>query len=352
MRYEGWMIAVLRQSPSPSPPACLRSSDLCHWIYDETGIRWLASSSYYVLVKPAQILLIVVLAVVIRFVLHRVINRLIHRTVGGSVPAILRPLKERLAGSLADGAVVFTERRRQRAEAIGSVLRSFTTALVFSIAGLMILAQLGMDLAPVLASAGIAGIALGFGAQSLVKDVLAGLSMLLEDQYGVGDVIDVGEASGTVEAVGLRTTTIRDARGVVWYIRNGEIVRVGNKSQGWAVVMVDVPIGFASVDRAMEVIRTAADELAHDETFAEDLIEPPTVLGVEQLSVDGAVLRTTVKVAPAAQWRVGRELRLRLTEALNRAGIASQLGSSLRYVRPAIGPEGSSGGPADPIAGQ
>ncbi len=119
-----------------------------------------------------------------------------------------------------------------------------------------------MELAPLLASAGIAGVALGFGAQNLVKDFIAGLFMLLEDQYGVGDVIDVGDVSGTVEAVGLRITTIRDARGVLWYIRNGEIIRVGNRSQGWAVVVVDVPVGFAGVEEATDVLETAAATMA------------------------------------------------------------------------------------------
>jgi small conductance mechanosensitive channel len=236
---------------------------------------------------------------------------------------------------LQDATSIVPERRRQRAEAIGSVLRSFTTVTVYSLAALLILGQLGVNLGPLLASAGIVGVALGFGAQTLVKDLIAGLFMLLEDQYGVGDVVDVGEASGTVEAVGLRITTIRDARGVLWYIRNGEIVKVGNKSQGWAMVVVDVPIGYASVDRAVEVLREAAAGLAEDPEFAEDLIEPPDVLGVEQLTVDGAVLRTTVKTASDAQWRIGRELRRRLTEALDASGITARIAATRMYPRPA-----------------
>ena len=127
------------------------------------------------------------------------------------------------------------------------MLQSIASVSIFAVATMLVLGELGVQLAPLIASAGVAGVALGFGAQNLVKDFIAGLFMLLEDQYGVGDVIDVGEASGTVEAVGLRITTIRDGRGVLWYIRNGEIVRVGNRSQGWALVVVDVPIGFASV---------------------------------------------------------------------------------------------------------
>jgi small conductance mechanosensitive channel len=190
-----------------------------------------------------------------------------------------------------------------------------------------------VNLAPLIASAGIVGVALGFGAQNLVKDFIAGLFMLLEDQYGVGDVVDFGEASGTVEAVGLRITTLRDGRGVLWYIRNGEIVRVGNRSQGWAMVVIDVPVGFAGVEEATDVLRSAAATLTEDPLYADDLIEAPQVLGVEQITIDGAVVRTTVKTVSEAQWRVGRELRHRLTEALESAGIAQHLTSNRLRIR-------------------
>ncbi|HET8681529.1 MAG TPA: mechanosensitive ion channel family protein, partial [Micromonosporaceae bacterium] len=229
------------------------------------------------------------------------------------------------------------------------VLRSFVSLAVYSMATLMVLAQLGVNLAPLLASAGIAGVALGFGAQTLVKDLIAGLFMLLEDQYGVGDTVDVGEATGVVEAVGLRVTTVRDARGVLWYIRNGEIVRVGNKSQGWAMVVVDIPIGFAGVDDATAVLRRAAASLAEDPGYAGDFIEGPEVLGVEQITVDGAVVRATAKTSADAQFRVGRELRRRLTEALESSGIAAQISASRVYPRPATPtPEPTPDGAADP----
>jgi small conductance mechanosensitive channel len=353
MRYEGTVIPFEVPTPAPSTsptPDCTHTSELCRWIFQQTGQGWLASGSYYFLVKPLQILLIVVLALIARYLLHRAINKLVRGTSATHVPTILKPLKERLPSSLQDATSIFPERRRQRAEAIGSVLRSFTTVTVYSLAALLILGQLGVDLGPLLASAGIVGVALGFGAQTLVKDLIAGLFMLLEDQYGVGDVVDVGEASGTVEAVGLRITTIRDARGVLWYIRNGEIVKVGNKSQGWAMVVVDVPIGYASVDRAVEVLREAAAGLAEDPELAEDLIDPPDVLGVEQLTVDGAVLRTTVKTASDAQWRIGRELRRRLTEALAEAGLAGQIPTSRLYLRPGASgdPAGADPGPGGP----
>src|SRR3712207_2593896 len=133
--------------------------------------------------------------------------------------------------------------------------------------------EFGFNLGPLLASAGIVGVAIGFGAQSLVKDLIAGLFMLLEDQYGVGDTVDLGEATGVVETVGLRITTVRDARGVLWYIRNGEIVRVGNKSQGWAMVVIDIPIGFVSSEQAVDVLRRAANAVAQDPAHTNEFLE-------------------------------------------------------------------------------
>ena len=201
-----------------------------------------------------------------------------------------------------------------------SVSFGLATAVV-----LLLLGELGVNLAPLLASAGIAGIALGFGAQSLVKDFLAGLFILLENQYGVGDVVDLGEATGTVEAVGLRVTTVRDLRGVVWYVPNGEIRRVGNRSQGWAVVVVDIPIGFAPVNTAIEALRKGAQRLAEEEGTGGDLVDEPEILGVDQVTVEGAVVRTVVKTVPAAQWRIGRQLRRLQTEELEAAGLAEQI---------------------------
>jgi small conductance mechanosensitive channel len=239
--------------------------------------------------------------------------------------------------TVAQPPTLFPERRRQRATAIGSVLKSTTTVIVFTVAFLMILDLIGFNLAPVLTSLGIVGLALGFGAQTLVKDLIAGLFMLLEDQYGVGDVIDTGEAVGVVESVGLRTVTIRDVRGVVWYVRNGEIIRVGNKSQGWAGLMIDVPIGFANVEQATTVLRRAVDEYAADPVHTDEFLEAPQVLGVEQITVDGAVIRVTCRTASERQWDVQRELRRRITEALDANGITAQI-QAARQLRPSAPP--------------
>jgi len=336
-------VAWFRQeSPVPSP-SC-RKDLLCDTVWDLTGWSWFAEGSLYVLIKPLRIALIIAIAMLVRYLVHRTIRRLVRSTAEGAVPTILKPLRERIPTTASSSASIFPERRRQRAEAIGSVLRSMVTAAVFTVAVLLVLSELSFDLAPLLASAGIAGVAIGFGAQALVKDLIAGLFMLLEDQYGVGDLVDLGEATGTVEAVGLRITTVRDVRGVLWYIRNGEIIRVGNKSQGWALVIVDMPIGFAGSEEAISVLRVAAESVAADPELAPSFVEPPEVLGVQEVTVEGAVIRTIAKTSADGQWAVGRELRRRLTEALEASGITDRIVATRMFPRPAA-PADSGTGP-------
>lgn len=339
MRYEDKVTAASLpppalpavEAPQPDPsPTCLDDA-LCKSVYDMTGSVWFAEGSYWILLKPLRIVMILLLAVAARWLVHRTIRRLVRTTSDAGVPTMLRPLRERIPTAAAEPGEFVPERRRQRAEAIGSVLRSLSTAFIFGIAVLMVLKEFSFDLAPLLASAGIAGVALGFGAQSLVKDLIAGLFMLIEDQYGVGDTVDLGEATGVVESVGLRVTTVRDGRGVLWYIRNGEIVRVGNKSQGWALVVVDLPIGFAGTEEATAVLRTAAASLAVDPELSPEIVEPPEVLGVEQMTVEGAVIRTVVKTTADGQFAVGRELRRRLAEALENSGITAKIAAARLY---------------------
>jgi small conductance mechanosensitive channel len=272
---------------------------------------------------PARIALIVVLAVLLRALLNRAIRRLVTGAAEGSVPVVLRPLHERAKGRLLEATPILSERRRQRAETIGSVLRSVASLVVFTVAGAMVLSELSFDLGPVLASAGIVGVAVGFGAQNLIKDFLNGIFMILEDQYGVGDVIDAGEATGTVEAVGLRSTRLRDVNGTVWHIRNGEIVRVGNKSQGWARAVLDIPVAWdTDVPHVRDVVKQAADEVWQDEEWSDKITEEPEVWGIEDMGASGLVIRLAVKTAPLEQWAVARELRQRVKAAFDREGIA------------------------------
>jgi small conductance mechanosensitive channel len=340
-----FQLSSLLSDSTPALTSDCLTDPVCNSVWQLTGKAWLAESSLWALIKPLRIILIVMLALLGRYLLHRTVNRMTTRAAEGKVPTILRPLRERLPSSLTEATTLFPERRRQRATAIGSVMRSFVTVVVFSTAALLILDELGINLTPLVAGLGIVGAALGFGAQSLVKDLIAGLFMLLEDQYGVGDVVDVGEVIGVVEAVGLRTITIRDAQGAVWYVRNGEIIRVGNRSQGHSVAIVDLPVGFAGVEEAVTVLRTAANRFAADPDFADDFLEPPEVVGVEAVTIDGATVRVIAKTTNDAHPRVTRELRWRLTEALETSGIAAAMAAS-RGVRPAAFDHGQvDGGP-------
>jgi small-conductance mechanosensitive channel len=327
-------------------PEC-KEDVLCTQIFDWTQSVWLANSSYVVVIKPLRIAMIVLISLLIRWLLHRAISRLATTSSRASMPALLKPLKEKVTVTAEEGTFI-PERRRQRAEAIASVLRSFVSAVIFTMAALLVMGELGFNLAPLLASAGIVGVALGFGAQSLVKDLIAGLFMLLEDQYGVGDTVDLGEATGVVESVGLRITTVRDARGVLWYIRNGEIVRVGNKSQGWAMVVVDIPIGFVNSEEAIAVLKAAAETVAHDPEHETGFLEPPDVIGVEQLTVDGAVIRTIAKTTADGQVSIQRDLRRALTESLETSGLSERIAASRLLPRSAVPPSWMGGGASAP----
>jgi len=328
MRYQGHVTIALQAAVPAHPllaakPGCAdEEGTLCEFVYRLTNQGWLAGSADWLIAKPLLVLAILLAAIVFRLLAHRAINRLVASTSDDRVPALLRPLRDRAGEHLEIGPLL-SERRRQRAQTIGSVLRSTASAVIMTVALLMILGELGLNLAPLIASAGIVGVALGFGAQNLVKDVLSGLFMILEDQYGVGDSIDVGEASGAVEAVGLRTTRLRGLEGTVWYVRNGEILRVGNMSQGWSRAVLDVPLGYASdLRRAGAVLKEVADDLWHDEKFADLIVEEPTVTGVETMSRDGLTVRLMVKTKPEQQGPVARELRARIKDRFDAEGIA------------------------------
>jgi small conductance mechanosensitive channel len=294
-----------------------------------------------------HVVAIVVLALVLRSVLHRAITKVIEQAITSSVPVTIRPLIGGGEDSILAGTPLLTERRRQRTETIGSVLRSVTSIVLFTVAGAMVLSELGFELGPVIASAGIAGVALGFGAQNLVKDFLNGMFMILEDQYGVGDAIDAGEASGIVEAVGLRTTRLRSVDGTVWHIRNGEILRIGNMSQGWSRALLDVSVAYdTDTDLAASVIKEVADGVWHDEVLGKLVLEEPEVWGVENLGVDGIAIRLVVKTAPLEQWTVARELRRRIKTAFDERGIEIPLPQRSLWLRtdpaaaPALVPDG------------
>jgi small-conductance mechanosensitive channel len=225
------------------------------------------------------------------------------------------------AAAQAESALV-DERRKQRVRALGAILRSAASVTIFTISGFVVLGDLGINLAPLLASAGVVGIAIGFGAQNLVRDYLSGIFMLVEDQYGVGDVITVGDATGTVENVTLRLTRLRDVNGIVWHIRNGAIDTVGNESQGWARAVLDFPVPFeADLASIRNVLAETGEAMWNEPEWRAVMLEAPEVWGAQEITRDEVTMRMVAKTAPLRQWEVERELRARVKHSLAEAGI-------------------------------
>ena len=268
-------------------------------------------------------LLIVLGAYVLNRLVRFAIRRVVRRLERAPYRHRLRNLKRRTGLALLDttGSIP-SERRQQRAATIGAGIRSLASIVIWTVAVIGILGALGVELGPLMAGAGLIGVALGFGAQNLLRDLIAGTFMIFEDQFGVGDVIDVGAATGTVEHVSLRVTRIRDVEGVVWHVPNGEIRRVGNKSQQWARAVLDIPVAYdTDISAASRVIKATADEMWHEEQYATLILGEPEVWGVEDLGARGILIRLVVKTQPLEQWKVARELRARVKAAFDAAGI-------------------------------
>jgi small conductance mechanosensitive channel len=313
---------------------------LCSTVHDITGSAR-ASEIADDFAKPFRILVILLVAYLVVRLSRLLIRRIVTRLGRDTAAETIDKLRRRTGVALLDTSPVPNVRRALRAETIGAVLRSVVAALIWATAFVMILDTLSVNLAAIGVGASIVGVAVGFGAQSLVKDFLSGVFMIIEDQYGVGDVVDTGVASGTVEGVSLRTTRLRDAEGIVWHIPNGSILRVGNKSQQWARALLDIPVAYdADLQQATDAIRAGAEAVVRDPDFADLVIDDPEVLGVEQVTNDQVVIRLGVKTKPLEQWRVARALRAEVKAALDAAGIRP-MGASVITYRTDGGPPGA-----------
>jgi small conductance mechanosensitive channel len=319
-------------------------SSACRSILDATGSRALAEVGSWLVGPPLRIALIVLVALVVNRVARRAVKRLLRGMASGA-------LRERLGAvrKVTPVPLLQTEemslRSEQRARALAGVLRSVVSFLVFLVAGFLVLDELGINLAPLLAGAGIAGVALGFGAQSLVKDFLSGMFILIEDQFGVGDVVTIDGTSGTVEAISLRTTQLRGVDGTVWHIPNGEIRRVGNMSKHWSRAVLDFEVAHGTdLERARAVIKRVADEVWRER---DDVLEEPEVLGVEAIRASGIAIRLVVKTTPSRQWETSRQLRERVKLAFDAEGIEV----AAPPAGPSPAPNGGDGASAAPAGG-
>lgn len=285
---------------------------LLHVNLDQAEIESITSTSIAIAII---VVLSTVLTVVLRFAVARVIRNI------AKIPTRSLEVTDKAKIVLAEPS-----RMGQRLRTFQTVLNSTITIAIWTVALLMILAELGVDVAPLLASAGVVGVALAFGAQSLVRDIISGVFMLFEDQYGVGDRVELGAtgaimATGTVEAVALRITTIRDDDGRVWHIRNGEIMRVANESQGWshAVVQLQVAAG-SDVVTARDAMTSVSTALRADERYAEAILADPDIR-IEEVTGSGITLRWSLRTRPGQQWRVASAMRRGVTTEFGERGV-------------------------------
>jgi len=299
------------------------ASRVCSRVFDWTDNEALAGIAEWVIDRPFRIMVIMLGAWIVNRVARRAIGSLSDRIRSTPENPRLAQLRRFGAEQAPGPKVALADRAPARAEAIEAVLKSIVTVVVWAVALMLMLGELDINLAPLIAGAGIAGIALGFGAQSMVRDFLAGLFILIEDQYGVGDVIEIGEITGTVEDISLRSTRVRDVEGTVWHLANGEFNKVGNHSQLWSNCVIDVDIAYDSdVRQAMEVLDGVADAMWKEAVAGSStIIADPVVQGVQALGESAVTLRLVVKTDPLSQWQVQRDLRLRIKEAFDEHGI-------------------------------
>ena len=247
---------------------------------------------------PLRILTIIVVAVLIRLVLQLVIRRSVNRVVSGvKKKQNVADTREIQASPVAAARVV------QRTRALGGVLSSAVTTLVVLVALVLIVSAIDPNATGAFSLITAAlGAGLGFGAQNVVRDVLNGIFIVAEDQLGVGDVVDLGQATGVVEAVGIRVTTVRDVGGTLWYVRNGEILRVGNMSQGWARVILDLALPYdADLETVKERMLETAVDMRADPKWKRTMIEQPEIWGIESISAEAIVVRLVVKTRSGSQ---------------------------------------------------
>jgi small-conductance mechanosensitive channel len=303
---------------------------VCAWVYDlPGGDATAAAVADWLLGRPIAIGGVLLGGWVLRWLVRRLVGRGVNRVLAQA--PVLRLTATSAPG--ANGHLPWDEARRtERARAVATAVSSTLSALVWVVTVIAVAGILGLDVGPILASAGLAGVAIAFGAQSLIRDLLAGVFILLEDHFAIGDEVDLGEAFGVVERMTLRETVLRDLDGTVWHVRNGEIDRVGNHSQVWSAAMVDVTVAHGTdLAGARTVLTAVATEIAARAPFDQEVLEPPEVLGVEALSADGVTLRLLVKTLAGRQFGLQRALLEHIAESFRAHGI--ELGTRELTVR-------------------
>ena len=299
----------------------------CRVVFDWTGSSTWAGAANWLVAKPVAILVILVVAWITARILRAVVGRVITRIADPGQSVRLRRLRARAPASLVGVEEEDNLRTEARANTLSAVVRSIVTGFVWFVALVAVLDVIGINLGPLLAGAGVVGVALGFGAQTMVGDYLNGFFLVIEDQYGVGDWVDLGpDAQGVVEQVSLRSTRLRGVDGTVWHVPNGEVRRVGNFTQDFAYAVLDLQVSLdVDLHQVEQAVSRIADELCRDPAWAEDITGSPDLWGVNTLTREGATIRLLIKTAPGAQWRVQRELRRRVKGIFDDLGLTTSL---------------------------
>jgi small conductance mechanosensitive channel len=297
---------------------------VCDWVYEHTdGNAGLATVADWLIGRPLAIVGVLLAGWLVRWIIRRFVARAVSRMLAQR-PILLLGAEAGPVAAASGGGVPSREsaRRDTRAVAVSTAVSSFLSALVWVVVLIAVCGILGVDLGPVIAGAGLVGVALAFGAQHLIRDLLAGLFILLEDHFAIGDEVDLGEAVGTVEKMTFRETVLRDLDGTVWHVRNGHIDRVGNHSQVWSGAMVDIVVAHGTdLARAGSLLHDTATAVSLGAPFAPDVLEPPELLGVERVDADGITLRLRIKTRAGRQFALQRALLERITVTFASSGL-------------------------------
>jgi moderate conductance mechanosensitive channel len=265
------------------------------------------------------VIAIILVAIIARWVWQRFVKRTAQALTNSHVSS-------RVVSStpgIDDDAVA---RYRARTDSVAQLISSVGTFVIFVIALIVLLAQVGFDVAPLLASAGVAGLAIGFGAQTIIRDFLSGVFMLFENQYAVGDIVTIGSVTGTVVGVGLRITQVRDVEGTIWYVTNGSVTELGNLSQGWSLATVDVPVAYGSdPQQVTDVLTDVAHAMQRSDDWSRVILPDEPTVAAEQMTPTGVTYRIRLRTAPGEQLTVARALRPLALTALERAGVRAPM---------------------------
>ncbi|HUC33146.1 MAG TPA: mechanosensitive ion channel family protein [Ilumatobacteraceae bacterium] len=297
-----------------------RPSWSCEVVWNVTGSRVLARGADWFISRPLAAGMVLLVA--------WIVNRWLRRAVSSGVDRFTKSSRfatsalSKIGGAPDPELVAADARQVARAVTLSAVSRATVSWVVWSIAALMVLGIFEIQLAPLIAGAGIVAVAVGLGAQSFVKDCFAGFFMIMEDQCGVGDDVDLGHAAGIVEAISLRSLRIRGADGTLWTVPAGAIIRVGNHSRAWSQGLVDVTVpSTTDVDEAIAAFDEACDQMRDDEEHASVLLGRPTLMGIERFDPAGVVYRLSIKTVPGEHWKAMRAFRLAIVRALDAHGI-------------------------------